>query len=139
MAEKFKLDWIGGAHQFALDLGGLRALQDACNAGPQEVLMRLVNQTWRVDDLIEVIRHGLIGGGMGRDDATTLVLRMIDLHGLLKLVSVATFVLTSALVGEADDPVGEQVGVAVPPVNGNSAPSMDLGPQPGSAPATLIE
>jgi Phage tail tube protein, GTA-gp10 len=136
MAEKIKLDWVGGAHQFVLDLGGLRALQDACNAGPQEVLMRLINQTWRVDDLIEVIRHGLIGGGMAREDATALVLRMIDLHGLLKLVAVATFVLTSALVGEADDPVGEQQGVAAPPVNGSSAPSMVPGPQPDLPPAT---
>jgi hypothetical protein len=139
MAGKVKLDWVGGAHQFALDLGGLRALQDACNAGPQEVLMRLINQTWRVDDLVEVVSQGLIGGGMGRSDAMAHVLRMIDLHGLLKLVSVATFVLTSALVGEADDPVGEQAGVAVPPVNGNSAPSTDPGPQPDSLPATLTE
>lgn len=120
--------WVGGEHDFALDIGGLRAVQEACSAGPQELVARLVAGTWRVDDPMQIIRHGLIGGGMTKPEAARLVENMANTHGLLRLVPTAQLVLSVALVGVADDPVGqssgEGAGVIQNPASGSSAASM---------------
>ena len=87
MSHQVGLIWGGGEHTFALTIGGLRALQDACAAGPQEVLMRLVNGTWRVDDPLAILRHGLIGGGMAKDAARDLVNRTAESDGLMALIT----------------------------------------------------
>ncbi|MEO8531014.1 MAG: gene transfer agent family protein, partial [Deltaproteobacteria bacterium] len=63
MSQKVKLIWVGGEHEFALNIGELRALQSACDAGPEQILMRMVRQEWRIDDVCETIRLGLLGGG----------------------------------------------------------------------------
>lgn len=120
--------WVGGEHDFALDIGGLRAVQDACNAGPQELVSRLVTGTWRVDDPLQIIRHGLIGGGMMKPEAARLVENMANAHGLLRLVPTAQLIISAALVGVPDDPVGqssgEEAGVIQNPESGSSAASM---------------
>lgn len=136
MTEVVTLNWVGGTHDFQLNLGALRAVQNVCNAGPQEVLMRLMNNTWRIDDPIEVLRQALMGGGMARAEASDIVLRMADLFGLLKLISTATFVLTAALVGVQDDVVGGAQGETLPPESGSSVSSTDGGPAPVSPPVT---
>lgn len=121
------INWVGGEHDFALDIGGLRAVQDACNAGPQELVGRLVAGTWRVDDPLQILRHGLIGGGMLKADAARLVESMANTHGLLRLAPTAQLVLASALIGVPDDPVGQQSGeengVSQNPEGGSSAAS----------------
>lgn len=134
------VSWIGGQHEFALPIGSLRAVQAACDAGPQEVLMRLAGGTWRVDDPLAVLQQGLIGGGMSRGDAGDLVNRMAELHGLNRIVVTAQIVLSAALIGVEDDPVGETPGEKAgqdrAPENGGSAPFTDLAPSPGSPLAT---
>lgn len=132
MSHRVVLSWVGGEHEFGLSLGGLRAVQTACDAGPQEVLQRLGAGTWWVDDPVEVLRHGLTGAGMEREAASRLVLRMADLHGLMRLVVTAQLVLSAALVGVADDPVGDEPGEATgqnrAPENGGSAVTMPPAP-----------
>jgi Phage tail tube protein, GTA-gp10 len=106
-----RIAWAGGEHQFALRLGELRALQDACNAGPHEILTKLNLGTWRVDDPIRTVQFGLMGGGMERAEASKLAVSVAEMHGLVEVVQVAAAVLAAALAGVADDPVGESVGV----------------------------
>ena len=121
------LAWAGGEHAFALRLGELRALQDATNAGPEELLQRIRGGRWRVDDVIEVVRWGLIGGGLDRTEATRLVLRAaehalaIGGDGMLALKPIAMMVLTYALAGPPDDVPGKPEGEAAPLENGVSA------------------
>lgn len=103
--------WAGGEHRFALRLGELRALQDACNAGPHELLTKLNLGTWRVDDPIRTVQFGLMGGGMDRAEAAKLSVSVAELHGLVEVVQVAAGVLAAALAGVRDDPVGEHPGV----------------------------
>lgn len=130
------IKWVGGEHEFALDIGALRAIQEACNAGPQEIVGRLLAGTWRVDDPLQVLRHGLIGGGMLKIEAARLVENMATTHGLLRLVPIAQLVLSAALVGVPDDPVGEPEGVNPPPQeSGSSAASMPPEPPQVSPPA----
>lgn len=123
MSHKLTLPWVGGEHDFALALGQLRALQDATNSGPEELLTRMAQGRWRVDDLLQILRQGLIGGGMATTEALPLVTRMAETHGLIVLRETAYRVLAAALIGPADDPAGEQTGESAPPENGASQPS----------------
>ncbi|KZL04541.1 hypothetical protein PsAD2_04624 [Pseudovibrio axinellae] len=101
------LPWVGGQHDFVLNLGQLRAVQQTCNAGPQTVMSRIAAGAWFVDDLLETLRQGLIGGGMESKEAGPLVARMFEVHGAFALKPTAHAVLAHALIGEVDDPVGE--------------------------------
>lgn len=124
MSHKVSLTWIGGEHTFALGIGELRALQTATNAGPEELLHRMAAKAWRVDDLVEILRLGLIGGGEIRDpEAGRLVVRLADLHGWIALREPAFRVLARALTGPEDDNPGERPGPTAGPANGGSAPS----------------
>ena len=114
------LIWAGGEHSFALDIGGLRAVQDATGRGPMEVYAGLGAGTWRIDDVLSVLRHGLIGGGMAPNEAKALVSRIAEATPMMTLAMTAQVVIATALVGPADDPVGtpsgEPMGAAAPPV-----------------------
>lgn len=72
--------------------------------------VRSVGGDWRVDDIRETIRLGLIGGGMTPSEAYAQVARNIDDQpgGLLDHIGLAIDVLHHALVGEEADPVGKQ-------------------------------
>lgn len=126
MAHGVTLNWPGGENEFSLNLGALRAIQRSCNAGPQEILQRLQLGTWRVDDVIDVLRLGLEGGGVAKDEARSMVESVLDRSGLLVLVPIAALVMASALVGEEHDEVGKDFGVSPSPENGASAPSTGL-------------
>ena len=125
MAETLSLIWPGGEHEFRLTLGHLRALQEACNAGPFEIRARLLTQTARVDDVLATLRLGLQGGGMDKAAATALVNSTAENTGLMGMILPALAVLTQALVGPADDPVGgdggKPKGETLPPESGDSA------------------
>lgn len=123
MGVEIHLDWVGGAHTFALPIGQLRKLQQTTDAGPHELLIRMAQGNWRVDDLVEVIRLGLIGGGMTASEAGPLVLRLFEQHPLIDFREVAYRVIGAAVMGVEDDPVGESEGATMPPENGSSATS----------------
>lgn len=117
------LTWVGGEHDFALYLGNLRAVQKYCDAGPEQILKRIMDGQWRVDDLFEVIRQGLIGGGMSAKEASQLVTDTFSRHPILQFKLTAQAVLAASLAGFEDDPVGEQEGEATAPENGASPQS----------------
>lgn len=100
------MDWGDGEHRFRLAIGQLRELQDKCGAGPAEILRRITDGTWRIDDLRETLRLGLIGGGMQPVKALVLVQRYVDVRPLMESVPPAQSVLLAALVG----PPGPQPG-----------------------------
>lgn len=109
---KVELNWEGGEHIFALRIGELRALQDKCDAGPEEVFNRLRLGSWRVNDILEVIRLGLIGGGMSRAEAGPLVAQITEDRPILSFKITAIAILAASLLGVKDDPVGEPEGVS---------------------------
>jgi hypothetical protein len=125
MSHRIQISWVGGDHEFALGIGQLRAIQQACDAGPQAITARLVNGDWRFDDLYEVLRQGLIGSGhFNSSAATELIARLFEQHPLLKFKPAALAVLAAALVGEeADDAPGEPDGAGAPGTNGISGDS----------------
>lgn len=100
-------DWADGERTFRLPIGQLRELQDKCAAGPLQILGRLSDGTWRVDDVRETIRLGLIGGGATPTDALVLVHRYVDARPLLENTALAQSILLVALMGNPDDKVGK--------------------------------
>jgi hypothetical protein len=130
--------WRGGEHQFCLaKVGEIFALEDTCRAGIMEILRRLETESWRLNDVRETIRLGLIGGGMDPERAMLAVKLHVDgnPNGLAPSVLIAHEVLRAAVVGVRDDPVGKQnaaeteaAGQASTTMTGVSAaqPSMEL-------------
>lgn len=110
MMPPITLIWVGGEHPFALTIGRLRALQTGCDAGPEELLNRIRVGNWKIDDLIETIRQGLIGAGMETSEAGPMVTRLFELHGAFEFKMTAFSVLQHALSGVVGDPVGKPEG-----------------------------
>lgn len=104
-----ELVWGDGPQRFRLPIGQLRELQDKCDSGPGRILARLGGIDWKIDDIRETIRLGLIGGGKTPTEAYTLVSRYIDARdgGLMESRQHAQIILMKALVGDQSDPVGE--------------------------------
>lgn len=122
--------WPGGEHPFRLGLGELRTIQQKTDCGPEFLRVRIFAGQWLVDDLREVIRNGLIGGGMPHVEALNLVDRAFDSSPAIDFKAPAVEILSAYLFGPADDPVGEGSPVEPTPVdektaNGVSAPTTD--------------
>lgn len=123
-----RISWPGGEHLFALPLGRLRALQTSCNAGPEELFNRLRSGAWRIDDLIEILRHGLIGGGMDDAEAGPMVVRLMEVHAPVEFKMAAYMVLSHGILGPEDDSAGKPKGRPPAPESGDSAGSTETAP-----------
>lgn len=100
---EIELTWGDGEHRFRLAIGQLRELQDKCKCGPQEIADRLRLGTWRVDDIRETIRLGLIGGGKTPLEALTLVVRYVDGRPWAESTLVAFGIISAAIWGVPED------------------------------------
>ena len=100
-----------GDHDFRLGIGELRELQEKCGVGPGvlEKRLRTLSNDWRVDDVREVLRVGLCGGGMKPPTAHLLVTRYVDeLPAWADNVELAHRVVISAFVGSQLEEGGDQ-------------------------------
>lgn len=103
------LEWAGEERRFALRIGELVELQEETGVGPAALLRRLQDGSWRVRDARTIMLLGLIGGGLRRAEAETLVKRWCDPpEPLAASIMPASVVLMSALVGAPDDPAGKE-------------------------------
>jgi Phage tail tube protein, GTA-gp10 len=108
------LTWAGEERRFRLAIGQLRELQENINRnratpiGPMSLYLLISKGDAWPDDLREVIRLGLIGGGTRLELVPGLLKRYAEDRPLLELVPVAQAVLGVALMGEPDDPVGKK-------------------------------
>lgn len=102
-----ELDWADGTFSFALRWGELAELQEKCDAGPYRVLDRLQGGDWRIEDISNVIRLGLIGGGMLPADALKKVRFYVEDRPPMENLFVAIGVLTASIIGAPDEPLGE--------------------------------
>ncbi len=99
--------WGDGEHTFRLPFKELRELQEKTNCGPEELMHRINTGKWRVDDIRETIRLGLIGGGMKPPTAHALCTNYVDGRPLLESKLPAYLILINALAGPEDDPLGK--------------------------------
>lgn len=105
-----EINWGDGTHSFRLSIGQLLELQEKTACGPMELFRRLSAGTWRVSDIRETIRLGLIGGGAKPVDALGLTRRYVDDRPLAESVPVAQAILMVILFGQPEDKLGETEG-----------------------------
>lgn len=106
-------DWGDGHYTFRLGIKQLEELQEKCDAGPAFILGRLVDGSWRVKDIHETIRLGLIGGGAEPIKALALMKSYVVDRPLLENIIPAQIILNAALVGVEEEPVGKAEGESV--------------------------
>lgn len=100
--------------------------------------MKLRSGQWTTTEVFEVLRWGLIGGGMGDAAAKKAVADAFDRHpvGAFKVPALA--VMMAALYGPPDDPVGKpslasgETPTGESAEGGSSAPSTASGRRRGS-------
>ncbi len=113
-----EFNWADGTYRFRLALGQLRELQEKVNQprvtvgaqpiGPYTLLHLARNSDLWLQDVREIIRLGLIGGGMKPLDALSKVVRYVDERPMLENMQPAVLILTAALTGVPDDVVGKK-------------------------------
>lgn len=106
--------WPGGEHAFRLRIGELRALDDICIGGVFAAHARLSGLQPRLDDVLETVRLGLIGGGMAQDQARALVKRVEEEVGFGYLIPLAVKVLGAGFYRReaVEAPAGEDPAAA---------------------------
>ncbi|MGL4445670.1 MAG: gene transfer agent family protein [Alsobacter sp.] len=140
---EISLVWADGPHTFRLGIKQLRELQEKCadrirqrERGPKEILEALFMGSWLVDDVIQTIRLGLIGGGMDPAKAYTLVENYVEGRPLSENVMTAVAIIGAAMVGPAEDeiegPPGGDGGKPTPATAGSTSQS-STEPAPRSA------
>lgn len=113
-------------------------------SGPKETYDRLRLGSWRLADIRETIRLGLIGGGAKPTEALVLVQRYVDARPQVENVELAWRILAAALVGPPGDELGkttaEGVKSEVEADSTSPAPQpMDPEPPSASVPARSIK
>lgn len=124
------LEWADGDHLFRLGLGELRELQEKTGHGPAMLARRIVSSEFFVDDVREVLRLGLIGGGAEPRDALRLIGRYCDERPLLESTEPALRILQAALLGPEDDTPGKAMAAKETQGTTGASPS-----PPSTAPA----
>lgn len=107
------LSWGDGEHRFRLPIGQLRELEEKRGAGLFELFAKMVQRTCRIDDIREILRLGLIGGGIGQTDgmnakaAMDLVDRYMDDWPRQDSWAAAVRIMDAAITCEGGEPVGK--------------------------------
>lgn len=102
------LTWADGDYVFRLAWGQLSQLQEQCDAGPYVILQRLMDGGWKMKDISEVIRFGLIGGGMEPIRALKLVRAYVEDRPPMESLMVAQAVLTAGVIGAPEEDVAKK-------------------------------
>jgi hypothetical protein len=100
-------DFADGTYEFCMNYGAIRMLQEARDMGPLFIYGILQSSAWRVEDLREIIRCGLIGAGMSPAQAVKLVRMYVEERPPMESVALATRILGAGLVGAPEENVGE--------------------------------
>lgn len=120
---------------FRLRIGEIGELETLCGAGVGEVYLRVATQRYKLSDLRETIRLGLIGGGAQPGEADLLISRYVDGRPIGEYLQIAADILialhngASEAAKETDDSEGKADGSGDP---ATSPPSS----QPGSSRAS---
>ena len=97
-----------GDYDFKLTISAISALQVKCQSGIGQIYTRVISGQFYSQDLLETVRHGLIGGGMAPKPAHDLIESYSDVVPLEDWQDIATAVLAAATHGYKSDEGGEE-------------------------------
>lgn len=107
---RVELEFADGTYGFRLAIGELEELQEKTECGPYTLLRRLLANDWKVDDVRQTIRLGLIGSGTEPVAAKKLVERYVDQRSdWLNNAMIAQAIVSAALVGAPEEEPGKSV------------------------------
>ncbi|MUZ65335.1 gene transfer agent family protein [Agrobacterium vitis] len=105
------LDWADGEYIFRLPLKQLEELEDRFDRSIFVITERMMTRTATSREIIEVLRLGLVGGGMKPLEALPLVKRYVEERPLDENRDVAYAICLAALArvhGDEVETAGEQ-------------------------------
>lgn len=130
-------DWADGTYEFRLPIDQLVELEEKTGVGLPVIYKALTSGTWTHRMVREVIRLGLIGGRqVPPPQALQLVRRYVDERPWQESVIPATVIISAALVGVEDEPMGGAAGEGLSSdLSPTSAPAgpTSTAPEPPSA------
>lgn len=102
-------DFADGTYSFRLAYGQWLELQEAVGAGPFELYVNLLQRRWRIQNIREILRIGLIGGGVDPAAALRLVKRYVEDRPPMENVQLAIEIVAASLElpKGVDAPAGE--------------------------------
>lgn len=102
---KIENQFVGeGYYDLCLRIGELIALQELRGVGPYVLAQRFLSGEWLIEDVIQVIRLALIGGGsVSPKDALAIVERAVIPGYLTEYVGLAGNVIFAALSGVEEE------------------------------------
>jgi len=86
-----------GEHSFALRIGQWEALQELTKVSPPQLWLAIAGGDWKASWPREIIREGLIGGGMDAARAAALVRETCEDHPLLEFLPLAQAIVAKAM------------------------------------------
>lgn len=97
------LEFGDGEYSFRLRMAQLIELDEKTEVGPQRMLLDFSDCNGRVPWVREIIRLGLIGGGLKPTEANALVKNYVDQRPFMESVLHAQAILSAAVVGFPED------------------------------------
>lgn len=102
------LHWGGEDRLFHVTIKMMEKIQESRDTGPYALLDRLLTGRWLVQDIREVLRWGLVGGGMEVGDVSKLLkLYFEDMPPAGINLVTAQRVLGAGLLGAPEEEVGK--------------------------------
>lgn len=131
---KITRDFGDGTYAFRLGFGELVELQEQCDCGPWYLLAMFASldkasflpdpvKGLSPKHVAQIIRLGLIGGGMPAGDALKKVRMYVEQRPANEWLNLAFEVMIAGLEGAPDEPVGESVARTQAESNSNEASS----------------
>jgi hypothetical protein len=126
-----EIPWPDEPRKYRLRLSELRELQEKCGErGPERILSDIISGDWKVDDLYQIIRLGLIGAGMDVSKAMQLAHTYVIERPLYEAKGPCQAILLAALVGPPRDvieeppaPPGQGAGESTTGADASGSPS----------------
>ena len=93
----------GEDYVFRLAWGEIIKLQEARNCGPFLIYVRLHGVDWMLEDVREVVRLGLIGGGMDEIKAKKMVAEYVERRPIIASLPLAQEIIKAGILGPPDE------------------------------------
>jgi hypothetical protein len=127
------LDWADGTYHFRLAWGEIAKLQEACDAGPFVILDRLHSKACRLEDISNVIRWGLVGGGKSPVEATKLVRLYVEGRPPAENLLYAISILSAGCYGAPEENIEKKSGAPDLERESTISPTGKSGSEPSTA------
>jgi len=101
---RFIETWADGQHVFNLDNERAREFEEKNNRSLYATMANMTHGSWRIEDVREVIRLALIGGGAPPSAALMLVSNYVEKRPLAENTTLAVRILEAAFFGQEKAP-----------------------------------